>query len=769
MQRNSIDFSKCTVYALLAAASLFLYFIGENGEPLPLALAYGMASAGIPPTPSAVIGFYPTLFSGNPLSVLIALGQAFLLWLGFFLQERLRRADFKKSPLFPLFFLSMGLVLFITFSPFTLYASPYAFAQNTNALTQKTIIAAVIFLMASIFSVALKSLFKKLLKCRLRGDEMVFTLFFFVIIGVGICRFLGLNAYMGTALFLLLLFSSVTKDASVMLCAFTLALPPLLTTGAVFEKFFLYGAAICLFMKSGRLATACAALIVFFGYGYFEGLYLYPTPLLVPSLLSALLPVMLFVLLPTTIIREIENKLVFYREKHLTRIAINRNRAAIGEKLFEISAVFREIQSTFLSLSSQDADSDAKEYIRGVVVETVCARCPNYNHCKSQKADEHLNRLIEVGCLKGKTSLIDIPRGLSELCINQSGILYALNKQIGEYKRHRLEAENAAAGRNMLATQALGVSEILKNLALEQSEPLRLYTERERSLSIAMMNAGIVCSEILVYGDEENPTVSLVTFGRADVIKIAAITSHVFQTEMIISERLSLNDEKFCCVLRKKPNFDAAFGVASRKKTGETVCGDTHSVVKIDERKFMVALSDGMGSGEYAQRVSESTISLLESFYRAKMPSPLVLTAVNRLLTFHKEERFACVDIAIVDLGDGIADVIKIGSPLGFILSGNTVKVLETHSLPMGILDALHPDTARYQLQENDILLFLSDGIADAFGSSADLYEVLRSIPTSNPQELADCLLESALRAYGGKAKDDMTALAVRLYKPLAA
>ena len=183
----------------------------------------------------------------------------------------------------------------------------------------------------------------------------------------------------------------------------------------------------------------------------------------------------------------------------------------------------------------------------------------------------------------------------------------------------------------------------------------------------------------------------------------------------------------------------------------------------------MVALSDGMGSGEYARRVSESTISLLESFYRAKMPSPLVLTAVNRLLTFHKEERFACVDIAVVDLGDGIADVVKIGSPLGFILSGNTVKVLETHSLPMGILDALHPDTAQYQLQENDVLLFLSDGIADAFGSSSDLYEVLRSIPTSNPQELADCLLESALHAYGGKAKDDMTALAVRLYKPLAA
>jgi stage II sporulation protein E len=200
-------------------------------------------------------------------------------------------------------------------------------------------------------------------------------------------------------------------------------------------------------------------------------------------------------------------------------------------------------------------------------------------------------------------------------------------------------------------------------------------------------------------------------------------------------------------------------------KTGETVSGDTHSVIKIDERKFMVALSDGMGSGEYARKISESTISLLESFYRAKMPSPLVLSAVNKLMTFSKEESFACVDIAIVDLDDGVADIVKIGSPVGFILSGNTVKVLENGTLPLGILDSLHPTSATYELLENDILLFLSDGITGAFGSTTDLYEVLKILPIRNPQQLVDSLLEKALQSYGGVAKDDMTAIAVRIFK----
>ena len=149
----------------------------------------------------------------------------------------------------------------------------------------------------------------------------------------------------------------------------------------------------------------------------------------------------------------------------------------------------------------------------------------------------------------------------------------------------------------------------------------------------ALLNAGIVCSEIMIFGEEENLTVSLVTFGKADVKKIAAVASHLFQTTMMISERLMLSQDKFCCVLRKKPCFDAAFGVATIKKQGESVSGDTHTVIKIDERRFMVALADGMGSGEYARKISESTMSLLESFYRAKMPPSIILSTVNKLLT----------------------------------------------------------------------------------------------------------------------------------------
>ena len=763
--KKQTDYFRILLYFLFGAALLFLRYVGDNSEPLPLALVYAMGATGLSTTVGALAFLLISLPSASFVQTLLAAGQAALLCLGFLIEKRLQKSGFKNNAFVPLLCLSLSLGGFVAFAPFAPYALPFGIEFLQSALAQKVIVAALVFLLAAVFAVAIKALLKKFLKCRLKGEELVFIVLFFILIGVGIARFLGVNAYMGVALFVLLTFACATKNASAIVCAFVLSLPLTIIGVSALERFFVYGVAIVLFMQSGRLPAALAALAVFFAYGYFDGVYTIETSQLVQTTLSAVLPALLFILIPPSLIRELENKLVFYREKHLSRVAINRNRAAIGEQLFEISAVFREIETTFAALGTTEAEESAKDYIRNAVIEEACKPCPQCRACRRKGTHAELARLVDVGCLKGKVNLIDVPAALAETCVNQSTVLYALNRQLGDYRKYMTETENAASGRALLAGQAQGVSEILKNLALEQSEPLRIYTDKERALNIALLSAGIVCSEVLVYGDEEAPTLSLITFGKADVKKIAAVASEQFKTPMIISERIALTSDKFCCILRKKPRFDAAFGVTSTKKAGETASGDTHSVIRIDERRFMVALSDGMGSGEYARRISESTISLLESFYRAKMPPNSVLSTINKLLTFSKEETFACVDVAVIDLDCGRADIVKIGSPVGFILSGNTVKVLDSGSLPLGILDSLRPETASYELQENDTLLFLSDGITGAFGSTTDLYDVLKSIPSNNPQQLTDLLLDSALKAYGGVAKDDMTALAVRLFK----
>lgn len=758
------------LHLLFLPAFIFLFFIGDNGEPFALAALFSLSASGLSPLVCGVFYSVGSFFLFDHILSLVCLAQSIILWLGFFLKTRLYEKQGSTALLPPFVALAAALGLFIAFTPFTPYALPVDLGDFfRSSLTQKVLIAFSVFLFSATSLVGVKAVLFKLLKCRLSGEEIVFSLLSLLLIAIGACRFLGVHAYLGMAFFILLTYAAVTKDASSLFVAFLLSLPAYVTNGIPIERFFLYGIAVFATIGFGRLAAVFGLLTVVFSYAFLDGVFLVSSNLLLPVVLSASLPSFAFILLPASCIRKMEWNLVFYKEKHLSRVAINRNRAAIGERLFEISSVFREIQATFTALGGSEAENSAKEFICRQTTAAVCSNCGNYKACARKNHAELLRRLVDVGCAKGKASLIDIPGALAALCDKQSDLLFSVNHQIADYQKCMLEAENAAAGRALLAGQAQGVSEILKNLALDQSEPITVYTEKEKGLSTAFLRAGIVCSELLITGEDGDFTLSLVTFGDVNVKKIGKVSSDFFNSPMIVSEKIALSKDKFCCILKRRPKFDAAFGVATRTKSGEEKSGDTHSVIKIDERKFMVALSDGMGSGEYAKRISESTISLLESFYRAKMPSKTILSTVNKLLTFSKEESFACVDIAVIDLDSGGADVVKIGSPSGFILSGSTLKILESATLPLGILESLRPVTASHSLEENDVLLFLSDGITSAFGSTADLYEILKTVPTSNPQQLADGLLEYALSAYGGVAMDDMTVLAVRLFKSFAA
>ena len=306
------------------------------------------------------------------------------------------------------------------------------------------------------------------------------------------------------------------------------------------------------------------------------------------------------------------------------------------------------------------------------------------------------------------------------------------------------------------------MSEILRGIALEQSEEYS-FSEGEKAVSAALSASGILSSEIFVYGEGGNLTVSMTLKSGLNGKRVCEIAGNALGVPLALAEKIPLTADRACYVLKRKANFDAAFGVASVPKEGEQASGDTHSILKIDERRFLVALSDGMGSGEEARKVSDRTLTLLESFYKAKMPSDTVLSTVNRLIALSSEETFSCLDVASVNLDTGCADIVKIGSPVAFLLSGEELKILEGESLPLGMLEAVHPATSRINMNKGDFLVFMSDGVTSAFGSLADLCAYLSAQRPVNPQSFAEEILKKALGCYGGKAEDDMTVLTVKL------
>ena len=133
--RKKINFTEILLYLLFGAAFLFLYFIGNNGEPFGLALCYAAGSAGLSPVVCALLYVLSALPDFQLHVLALYAGQAFLLFLGFLLQSRLRSSEFLKTGLFPMLCLSLGLGLYIAFAPFTAYELPF-FPTLEKPLTQ---------------------------------------------------------------------------------------------------------------------------------------------------------------------------------------------------------------------------------------------------------------------------------------------------------------------------------------------------------------------------------------------------------------------------------------------------------------------------------------------------------------------------------------------------------------------------------------------------------------------------------------------------------
>ncbi len=740
-------------YCALFAAMLLLDLALPRREPLSSALLFAALACGLDPLLAALGHLLSSAAALSWMATLSAFLQSLLLAGGFLLFKH-----FQRKPTWHKYVL-----LFLAQLPFVFLFPHMGYALPLSPLWQKVLLALLMFVLSLLFEGGLNAILTRVFRCRLTAAQLTEVSLLWLFTGAGLCASLGEPVYYALSLTVLLIAAQLLKNAAAVPLGVVLSLPLCLahTDLLPLAVYAVCASAALLFTPYGRIASALSLLVCFPAAMALEGLYEESTAHIVLTLIACLVAVILTIALPEKLYRRAKRTLLFYRERSLPRIAINRSRRAVGERLFEVSSLFREIETAF---QGEDMRRSTAAALAEELRYTLCADCAGRQRCEKEGVFASMDRLVAVGAVKGQVSLVDLPSDLGAKCCNAAGMLFACNRLLAQYEGTVREEESARESRKLLAEQAHGVSEILRDIALEQSEEC-VFAEGENALSGALAQAGILSSEIFVYGEGNSITVSLTLAQTVNAKKLCQVASAALGVPLALAEKIGLNEESACFVLKKRPEFDAAFGVAAKPKEGESRSGDTYSVLKIDERRFLVALSDGMGSGAEARDVSERTLTLLESFYKAKMPSNTVLSTVNRLISYSGEERFSCLDLAAVDLDTGDADIVKIGSPVGFILASEELKVLEGDSLPMGMLDAVHPATLRATLQAGDFMLFMSDGVTQAFGSSAELYAYLSALRPLNPQSLAEEVLKKALAFCRGKAEDDMTVLAVKLLK----
>ena len=175
-------------------------------------------------------------------------------------------------------------------------------------------------------------------------------------------------------------------------------------------------------------------------------------------------------------------------------------------------------------------------------------------------------------------------------------------------------------------------------------------------------------------------------------------------------------------------------------------------------------LSDGMGHGEAAHAESEKTLELLSLCIDAGYPLPAALDAINCIMLSSTDgEQYATVDLCAADLWAGTAQLYKLGACPSLLITGASLRTLESSALPLGILPDVRSAAHTFTIGDGDMLLQFTDGLSDACGGLHALEKqvelLMRDRLHASPEAVCTALLSAAMRRAGGVPQDDMTIL----------
>lgn len=486
--------------------------------------------------------------------------------------------------------------------------------------------------------------------------------------------------------------------------------------------------------------------------------------------LSSTIACIIYLILPSKLIYTVSDKFYLTENEISMRNVINITRKNLRRRMHQLSDIFLEMKQIHLGMLKQALSKEqVVAMLSNEVIQSVCGDCLEKNKChRSLNGNtSNINMLIETALKKGKITLLDLPSSLTSRCGKVNVLVNKINQIISQYSQYSGMLNNVNNVKVLLAEQMGAVSKLLLDLGDEVDKNITFDTDRESKIMNKLLAQNIICSEIVLYMEKSDDISAMLVIKGDNSYSplITQVVSEICGYPMKVQQILPTDNLDFMSVTLVKSNkYDIVFGLANSPKNAQDVSGDCHSILRLGNNKFLLALCDGMGSGEKAEKMSALTIGLIENFYKAGFENDLVLESVNKLLSVNDQETYSALDICLIDLEKEIADFIKVGAPFGIIKRKDSTEKIMGGALPMGILDNIIPSVYKTVISTQDMIIMCTDGITDAYKDVDSFVDFVNSQNNINPQTLAQSILDEAILRNELSIKDDMTVLVARTF-----
>lgn len=229
-----------------------------------------------------------------------------------------------------------------------------------------------------------------------------------------------------------------------------------------------------------------------------------------------------------------------------------------------------------------------------------------------------------------------------------------------------------------------------------------------------------------------------------------------------------MKKENYVQCYMSEDKYALQVGSSKVSKDGSNVSGDCNLQMKLEDGKYLLAISDGMGTGRKARESSKLAIQMLENMLSNGFDDEDLMNFINDSLNFNTDsEMYSTLDFAILDLYTGKMKIAKSGACNSYIKNRKKIQVIKSKTMPVGIVDKIEFDIHELVVSDGDIIVMCSDGLLDSQNDLKQdwIEEYLRNINTTNVQKVADLIVAEAIDNNFGVAKDDITVIVAKVVK----
>lgn len=491
------------------------------------------------------------------------------------------------------------------------------------------------------------------------------------------------------------------------------------------------------------------------------------------SIYDSLAAAVLFALVPKKICSHISD---FFAKSNLgyanNTAVLKRSQERISSRLDEMSQSFRELSRCYdSSLAARELGKDYVMTKFREVIKTSCIGCPSKQDCfelPSSKGYRHMAKMLETSFKMGKITPHTMPLEFKSNCRRCDSFADKFNSMFEVIKTERMWLSKLNDSRQLISRQLMAISDTL----IAEKEKCTLSIDRKtEEILWAELDKEMLYPKSLTaeFSDSKNFIIS-VTYAQHNLkSNTKDLTAEVL--EKALSNRLSPAapkriGEDVVYSFYPAHKYEVSVGYASQAKDGEKKNGDSISIINTDGKTIYAMLSDGMGSGEAAAKESKDAISLMEKFIHAGFDSDTAVRLINSsLLLKSSRDCFSTIDLCKCNLADASITFTKLGAACSYIKSDGEITRINGYSLPAGILKEIEIENRYLSINNDTLIVMLSDGIGDIAIKNKDLdgwiEKELMSLTTSNPQIIASQLMKKAIKLQQDKVHDDMTVIVI--------